>query len=118
MTPNKVIEYVDQVKVNAYGEEEKFQWMCDLDGMVKRLVMQDEEGVQYTYPADMDTHFLVPHPFDAVYALYLEAMIDFHNREWGSYNNMMLMFNAKFDEYRKAYIRENRPKSFGGVKLG
>lgn len=115
-TPNKVIEYVDKVKVNAYGEEEKFQWLCDLDGMVKRLVMQDEEGVSYEYPRDMDSHLLVPAPFEGVYALYLEAMIDFYNKEYTRYNNVMLMFNAKFDEYKKAYIREHMPKSAGGYR--
>lgn len=111
MTPNKAIEYVDKVKVNAYGDEEKLQWIYELEGMVKRLVMQDKESVQLAYPDAMDQELLVPHPFDSIYALYLEAMIDYRNKEYTSYNNSMLMFNSKFDEYRKAYIRENKPES-------
>lgn len=116
-TPNKIIEHVDNVKINAYRDEEKFQWLCDLDGMVKRLVMQEEDSVQYSYPEDMDTQLLVPHPFEGIYALYLEAQIDLHNKEYEEYNNTIMVFNAKLDEYRKAYIREHRPKNAGGIKL-
>ena len=116
MTPNKVIEYVDKVKPNAYDDEVKFQWLCDLDGMVKRLVMQEEEGVDYKYPEDMDTHLLVPAPFDGIYAQYLEVQIDFRNKEYTSYNNSATIFNSTFEDYKKAYIRENMPKSYGGFK--
>lgn len=112
-TINKVIEYVDGVKPNTFGKEEKFQWLCDLDGMVKRLVIQDESGVDYRFPDDMDKQLLVGHPFENLYALYLEAQIDLHNREYEEYNNSVALFNNIFLEYRKAYLREHRPKSAG-----
>ena len=115
-TPNKVIEYVDGIKPNAYGEEEKFRWLCDLDGMVKRIVMQDENGVDYKYPKDMDTQLLIPHPFEGVYAQYLITMIDLCNKEYNAYNNSAAAFETKFSEYKKAYIREHMPKSAGGYR--
>lgn len=115
-TPSKIIEHVDNVKINAYRAEEKFQWLCELDGMVKRVVMQEAESVRYSYPEDMDTHLLIPHPYDGVYALYVEAMIDLCNREYEEYNNTIMVFNTKLDEYKKAYIREHPPKSAGYVR--
>lgn len=117
MTPNKAIEHVDNVKINAYRAEEKFQWLCDLDGMIRRLVMQEEDGVSYAYPEDMDTELLVPHPFESIYTLYVEAQIDLHNKEYEEYNNTILVFNTKLDEFKKAYLREHKPKSAGGIKL-
>lgn len=116
-TPSKIIEHVDNVKPNTYRAEEKFQWLCDLDGMVKRLVLRDEESVRYSYPEDMDTQLLVPHPWEGIYAKYLEAQIDLHNKDYEDYNNTIMVFNAKFDEYKKAYIREHRPKHAGGIEL-
>lgn len=116
-TINKVIEHVDRVKPNAYGEEDKFRWMRDLDGMVKRLVFQDGDSVAYEYPDDMDTELLVGVPFEDVYSLYMEAMIDYHNREYDHYNNALAMFSTRFDEYKKAYIREHMPASPGTVRL-
>jgi hypothetical protein len=115
-TANKIIEQVDKVKPNAYGEEEKFRWLCDLDGMVKRVVMQEAEGVDYSYPADMDTQLLIPHPWEGAYVQYLMAKIDFHNKDYNAYNNAALVFDATFSEYKKAFIRENMPKSSGGFR--
>lgn len=116
-TPNKIIEHVDNVKPNAYRAEEKFQWLCDLDGMIKRIVLQEEDGVHYSYPEDLDTKLLVPHPWEGIYALYLEAQIDLHNKDYEDYNNAILVFSEKLEEYRRAYIREHRPKSAGSIKL-
>ena len=110
MTANKAIEIVDGVRPNAYTDEQKFSWINKLDGMVQRLVMQSDNVVVYEYPADMDRELLVPHPFDDVYTLYLESMIDYHNREFANYNNSAAMFESQFTEYKKAYIREHRAK--------
>ena len=136
MTANKAIEIIDGLRPNSYGEEDKFRWISDLDGKVKRLVFQwNEKYIKelkaqresgelteekynelmdktkpYAYPDDMDKELLIPTPFDDVYTLYLAAMIDFYNREYGNYNNSAMMFEERFSEYKKAYIREHRAK--------
>lgn len=110
MTPNKVIESVDNRRPNSYSEEVKLGWISNLDGMVKKLVIQEEYVKPYSYPEDMDKELLIPFPFDDLYSLYLESMIDFYNREYGNYNNSAMMFEAQFTEYKKAYIREHRAK--------
>ena len=112
-TINKTIEIVDRVKPNPYDEEDKFRWLSEVDGMVSRLILGEEAPVVYEYPRDMDTELLVPFPFDGVYTHYMVAMIDYHNREYGHYNNSLSMFNAALEAYSKAYIRENRPPSAG-----
>lgn len=112
-TANKVIEYVDRLKPNAYGEEEKFQWLCDLDGMIRRVVMQEDDGVDYRYPADMDTPLLVPHPWEDIYSQYMITKIDLNNRDYNSYNNNALVFDSTFSEFKKAYIRDHMPKGHG-----
>jgi hypothetical protein len=116
-TPNKVIEHVDKVKINAYDPEDKFHWLSELDGMIRCVVMQEEGAFAYSYPDDGDRDLLVPYPFDNIYPLYLIAMISLHNREYNNYNNEIQVFNTRFEEYKKAYIRENIPKSSGRVKL-
>ena len=116
-TPNKVMEQVDKLKVNAYEPEEKFRWLSELDGMIRRVVWQEDGAVAYSYPDDGDCDLLVPYPFDNIYPLYVAAMISLHNKEYTEYNNEIQVFNTRFEEYKKAYIRENRPKSSGTVKL-
>lgn len=117
MTPNKVIELVDSKKPNAYSEEDKISWMSEVDGMVRRLIHKADAQEPYKYPEDGDRELLIPAPFDGAYVFFVEAMIDYHNKEMQNYNNSVSMFSQRFDEYRKAYIRENMPKSAGFYKM-
>ena len=107
MTPNKSIEIVDSVRPNPYSEEDKLRWINELDGTVQRLVFQNDDIKQYSYPDDMDTELLIPAPFEDLYNLYLEAKIDYHNREYGNYNNSAMVFESRYDDYKKWYIRNN-----------
>lgn len=110
MTPNKVIETVDRLKPNSYSEEDKLGWINELDGMVQRLVIQSDNVTEYSYPEDMDKELLIPAPFDGVYALFLEAKIDYYNREYANYNNSAMMFETQYSEFKKAYIREHQAR--------
>lgn len=110
MTPNKVIETVDRLKPNSYSEEDKLGWINELDGMVQRLVVQADDVTEYSYPEDMDKELLIPAPFDGVYALFLEAKIDYYNREYANYNNSAMMFETQYSEFKKAYIREHQAR--------
>lgn len=110
MTPNKAIEKVDKLKPNAYSEEDKLGWINELEGMVQRLVIQTDSVMTYAYPEDMDKELMIQAPFDDVYTLFLEAKIDYYNREYANYNNSAMMFEAQFNEYKKDYIRHNRAR--------
>ena len=105
MTANKVIERVDKIRPNPYTEEQKLEWINNLEEMVQRLVIQSKEIKSLSYPEDMDKELLIAAPFENLYSLYLESMIDYYNREYGNYNNSALMFETRFTEYKKAYIR-------------
>jgi hypothetical protein len=63
--------------------------------------------VPFRYPDDKDQELLVPAPYDKIYDDYVMAMIDWSNREYGAYNNSMIMYNASFDEVRKWYKQTN-----------
>lgn len=115
-TINKTIEMVDNIRPNTFSPEDKFAWLAAFDGMVSRVVMQQDEPVEYEYPKDMDTQLLIPAPFGGVYALYLEAQVALHQNEIEEYNNIVAVFDTRFSEYKKAYIRANMPKSAGSVK--
>lgn len=106
MTMNEVIEYVDRVKPNVYADDDKYRWMNTLDGIVAREVHQ-EDMKAYTIPNDADKPLLVPHPYDDIYALYVSAMIDFHNREYEEYNNTVLLFKERYEQYKAWYIRNH-----------
>lgn len=108
-TMNTVIEQVDRLKPNAYTDEDKYRWINQLEGLVSIQVM-DKVAPEYNLPDDADIPLLVGHPFDDIYELYVFAMIDFHNREYNNYNNAVLMFQERFDQFKSWYIRHNGNK--------
>lgn len=107
MTPNKVIEIVDRLKLNSYTEEDKLRWINALDGDVQASVFQEDEIKQYSYPDDMDKELLIPAPFDNLYELYISAQIDFHNKELDNYNNSAMVFESRYLDFKKDYIRKH-----------
>lgn len=107
-TMNSVIEYVDNVKPNVYDDNVKYKWINALEGLISREVM-NEEAPEYTLPDDADMPLLVGHPYDDIYGLYVSAMIDFNNREYNNYNQTVLMFTERLEQYKVWYIRHNAP---------
>jgi hypothetical protein len=106
-TIQKVISKVDEIKVNAYSPEKKTEWINKVEGMIQSEIMGIEEDqlVIYNWGTDADTALLVKHPYNDIYEFYVEAMIDYYNKEISSYENSMMMFNNAFDEYSNYYKR-------------
>lgn len=114
MTINEAILFTDRAKPNVYSEQQKTRWLAELDGKIEREIYKTNAISEYEYPNDADRELLAAHPHSDIYPLYLFAMIDFHNREFGAYNNSMTMFNQAYDIFAKWYIRNNMPKHSGG----
>jgi len=115
MTIEKVIEDCDRLKPNQYVADEKIGWLSDLDGMIKRELIDTHEGGSlilyspYNASTALSTVLLVPNPYSDMYIKYLFAQIDFNNAEFTRYNNDMMMYNAAYTTYAQYYNRTNMP---------
>lgn len=109
MTISKAIEMLDELRPNAYDEILKTEWLSQLDGQFALETLKAPEFSGYSYPEDSDRELLIPAPYDGVYLYYLQAMLDYQNREYGNYANTMSMFNAAMDQYEKYLRRTNLP---------
>ena len=102
---NKIIEVVDRNKPNAFTQEDKLQWIAELDGQLALEVFLmdtvEAAGFQYTFPEGLEYEPLVKFPHDGIYDAWLEAKIDYNNGEYEKYQNSMEMFNAR----RAAFVR-------------
>ena len=111
----EAINRIDSLKHNTYSQNDKVAWLSRLDSMVKRLIIDTHEGWEditftgYDDTTDLETELLVPAPFDEVYLRWLEAQIDYHNGEYGKYNNAILMYQTAYDGYANYYNRNNMP---------
>ena len=112
----EAINRIDALKHNTYSQTDKVKWLSRVDGMVKRHIIDTHEGAEavsftgYDDSTDLQTELLVPAPYDELYLRWMEAMIDFHNGEYGKYNNAVDMFNTSYAAFQNYYNRTHMPK--------
>ena len=112
----EAINKIDSLKRNTYSQPEKLEWLSRVDWMVKKHIIDTHEGAEevsfngYNDLTDLNTELLVPAPYDELYLRWMEAMIDFHNGEYGKYNNAVDMFNTSYAAFQNYYNRTHMPK--------
>lgn len=109
-TMNEVIARVDALRPNIYGDEQKYRWLNEVEGIISREVM-DDDAPSYNLPEDADTPLLVGHPFEDIYDFYLMAMIELANKEYDHYNNAVSVFADRYQKYKVWYIQHYPPKT-------
>lgn len=109
MTINKAIERAMLIHPDTFTDEQKSEWISELDGKIALETMHLSEFKKYEFPEDGEKELLVHVPFDNIYELYIVAMGDFHNGETASYASSASMFMRAYEEFRKNYIRTHMP---------
>lgn len=117
MTIFDAINAIDELKPNTYEQIEKVKWLSALDGKIKNEIIDTHEGAEsavfeeYNESTPLETVLLVPAPYDEIYLLWLEAKIDFANKEYKKYNNSSIMYNNAYSEFWRYYNRTHLPLS-------
>lgn len=117
MTIIEAINRIDTIKPNSYTQAEKVRWLSNLDGIIKRKIIDTHEGGEaivfegYTESTPLTTELLVPFPYDDIYLKWLETWIDYYNGEYARYNNSVEMYNKAYNEFARYYNRTHMPKS-------
>ena len=112
----EAINKIDSLKRNTYSQPEKLEWLSRVDWMVKKHIIDTHEGAEevsfngYNDLTDLNTELLVPAPYEEMYLRWMEAMVDYHNGEYGKYNNAVDMFNTSYSNYQNYYNRTHMPK--------
>ena len=117
MTVSQAIARIDRLKPNSFAYPDKLIWLSQLDGTVKKEIIDTHEGGEKTsftpYDEREDRELLIPAPYDETYIHYLSAQIDYFNGEYERFNNANSMFESTFSAFRNAYNREHPAKSGG-----
>ena len=116
MTIIEAINQTDALKPNTYSQEDKIKWLSNLDGIIKREIIDTHEGAEsvafegYNEATELDTVLIVPAPYDDIYIKWLEVQIDYANADYGKYANSMVMYNTAYATFASYYNRNNMPK--------
>lgn len=111
----------DAMKPNALTDEQKYQFINEVEGLVQTEVMLlvSDDIVTYDPENDgVDTVLLVKPPHDKLYVAYLVAMIDYANGEYNKYANTIEQFNVYYAEYHRWYFSHFHPADGECVEKG
>ena len=117
MTLIEAINRIDSFKPNTYVQTDKIKWLSNLDGIIKKEIIDTHEGSEevifdgYDVDTALDTVMLVPSPYDDIYLKWLEAQIDYVNGDTAKYNNSMTMYNSAYSAFERYYNRTHMPKT-------
>lgn len=130
MRISDVLARVDELKPSQFDDNTKIDWLSELDGrifntvimthvheLIKQTVVDEETGeekiieVEPTFkPYSSENEELILDDIYAdVYRHWLYAMMDYANGETERYQNSMIMFNSKFQEYKDWYNSTHLP---------
>lgn len=102
-TIKDIIRRVDDTRPNAFSDETKLRWLCELDGRIAANVflMGIEEIRQLEYKGEegLDKEPLISFPHDGIYDLWLAAQIDAANGEYNRYQNTMQLYNESYGDF-------------------
>lgn len=122
MNVKKAIDLADKrMPGNGYETAEKCAWLTSLEMMWVKFLRHLEytaEDVSISEDED-EKELLIEEPYCECYVLWLIMKMHHYNGEIELYNNSAEAFNTHFEAAKKAFIRENRPKtsySFGSYR--
>ncbi len=115
-TPNKIIEALDRLRPNSYGAETKLGWLSRMESILS-VTVTGQWRPPLVYPDDLERPLWLEHPFDELYALYLQVEMDRHDRDFTGYNNSAASFNTACERFRKHWQQTHAPRTRGGFRL-
>lgn len=114
MKIREIIDRIDSLKTNQYTQEDKINWLSELDSRVNLWYSKNENGHEFAgYNKDTDiddTVLLLPDAFSKAYIHWLEAQIDYWNGEYARYNNSITLFNTEWSRFEQWYIATHPKK--------
>ena len=114
----KIIEVMDKTDAlypNSYTNSEKIAWCDELGAMLRQEYAKSypqgsgvqEEYVPISDPTEDET--LVPPPYDVMYIDFLLAKCCYYQRDYDAYNQHIISFNSKLEDFAKWFIERNMP---------
>lgn len=100
MTRQDVLARVREIRPNEFQDD----WALGLiDELDQRILRELLEG--YLIPETGEGLVAMP-PYDGLYADWIVMQIDLANGEYDRYNNDLVLFNSRWEEYGR-YISRN-----------
>ena len=115
MKLKEMLDYIDDLRPNSYGTDNKLKWINEIEADVVKMICKTEEGKTFVWvpykDIDMDKTLLMPNEYSDAYYHYILAKIYYNDDEISRYNNEIQMFNNIYSQFKAEYTRNHRHAS-------
>lgn len=111
MTVNEAILRADELRPNPFDEKQKARWLSEVDGKIAREILNKKDFAPYDLSEGGERELLAEEAYCDLYLFYLCAMIDFFGRDYGEYNNSILMFSNAYSAFAKTKMQNGETLS-------
>ncbi|OUN19594.1 hypothetical protein [Pseudoflavonifractor sp. An85] len=115
MNALSVVNEVDRLAPNQYSQEQKLEWLGELEGKIHADVMLKTPEELETLEKVWKDQLAVRWPHSDLYVHWLLAKVHQADGELELYQNRMESFNASYQNYVNWYIRTYDPANTDGA---
>ena len=105
MKYSEIVNEVKELYPSEYEDSQIIKWLQEAEAAVS--IFKEEEPQDIT---DLDIESKAQKPYDRMYIDFICAHISLHQHDDASYARYIEMYNARFVDYCKWYIRTHRGK--------
>ncbi len=114
MTLGECIRRADALRPNACAEQEKAQWVLELEGELERdFFARYEDWTPPEKDPGRAGTLLASGPFEELYVFRLLARLELADREWESRDAYNALADQLLSEFKKAWHRAHTLKTAG-----
>ncbi len=107
-TLKEIIKLADELNPNSYSDDIKAQWINEVEAYIQTEIYSVaplDVVTYFPYEDNKDKEVSLDSTNDKIYLTYLQAMIDFSNKEYAAFNNDVALYNTYIETYAKWYQR-------------
>jgi hypothetical protein len=111
MTIGDALRAADEARPNSIPPEKKMRWLSRLEGriMLEVFLLDYSEIREYKWPEDQTVELIVKPPYDGLYEQYLEAQIDYENKDSALYADSSQLYEETYGAFVRWFARVYAP---------
>ncbi len=113
MKYNEIINEVKELYPSEYSDTQFKKWLGEAEDVILRFLDgYQSESVELRQISDLNEEAVAPPPYDRMYIDFIMAHIALHQHDDESYSRYMGVFNSRYRDFTKWYIRKHSSRGY------
>ena len=107
MKYSEIINEVKELYPNEYEDTQLIKWLSEAEDSIYIFLDEEPQDIR-----DLNIESKAPKPYDRMYIDFICAHISLHQHDDEAYARYIGMYNARFEDFCKWYLRTHEGKEY------